>query len=354
MSQVSIISITENNDNVAGLSQITLKDDGDFPISLSYGKKPSIDILSKTNIEKVIKNIEFAATSSEAILFLQPKPSSNLVFTLHSDHGGDWLVHQIPFNKQIVKHALLKNIGLITSVVRTNSGYAIGGISAGTPGAKGASIPLLIELTDQLVEQRRFSPNNSLEGELRVLGKRGNDTILIINTNDGKSTLGYLPSNYFSIEKFELNGGAATGAIINNEIIVSYVDKENYLWIEKFNTNFQSIWKTKILKRVGVGAPQFQIHKLKNGITLIGENNKKLTVVGVTNNGELTNIFSDKTDIGSPRKLGFISIIDESNINIFADVLSYKHSQTLNCNKEMCEFRVHRRVNSELLISNRK
>jgi hypothetical protein len=352
MGQVSITDVIEKNRSIGDLSQVTLEDGQNFLITLSYKNRPTIDLFSVNDIKKLVASVDFI-TNSGAIALLQPQPNSDLVFSSHTENSGDLLVHKISLDKKKVKSALLKNIGLITSVIRTSSGYLIGGTGQGITSTLKGGVPLLIELNEQLKEINRSKNSESLIGEIRVLKQYGKNKSVILNTRD-ESFLGNTSSSLTLKDEIKLDGYAATGLSVADDVLVAYLDKENYLWLEKFDKNKKSNWKTKILKRNGIGDSQFQIMQIKNGIALIGINEDALTVAGVTNNGQLVNTFTDKSGIGSPNGLGFVLMTDGVNINIFEDVYSYADKDNFlkrKCLKDNCEFRVHMRVNGEQLFS---
>jgi hypothetical protein len=345
--EVTLVNIIEkNNTDIGMLTYIQLKNKQHFLVvpKVFAENDYAYEFYTMKDDKKPISNIKIP---NPTLLSLQSYNETDLIISIDLD--STIRLYQINSSLKIKNTAVLKNFGSVTNAKQINNGYMISGFSSDIPGTNGASAPLSVKLNDQLVEVNRFmyvSPNT---GEMRVLGQYGKNVIVIMNTSDGTSILGNLSSDFTLTDQIKLDGAGATGLISGDGIVVAYVDKENVLVMQRFDKDKKSLWKTNILKRSGVGAGQFNIIQHKKDFTLIGTNEKALTVIGITQNGSITNIFSDKSMLGGLIGRDYASMTDGVNIDIFGEVSRGK--STYKCSKAACEFRVHMRVNGDQLLS---
>lgn len=342
--QINTAEIVEKLENESDSTQVRLDNAKLHLAVISYGKKSTINLFDQKNIKRLILQNDFIEESG-AMVVLRPSLTSDLIFSLHLK---GWLATRISSNKLKIKQQLIEELGNINSVIKTKTGYLLGGYGLGVSNDRAKGVPLLIELNEELIEVKRLYDKKSVSGEIRLLQNNEEYTTAIINTND-ISKLVKLSQNFSIKSETLLNGYAATGLSTGGDFFVAYIDKENYLWAEKIDKNMQRLWKTKVLLLAGENDPQFLLMQVKSGFAIIGSNDGALVIAGISNNGVLANIFSDKLSFQESADLGYIAMSDENNINLFLEING--NEKYLKCsNNKYCKFRIHKQVNINKLL----
>jgi hypothetical protein len=342
--QINTVEIVEKLENESDLTQIKLDNSKLHLAVISHDKKSMINFFDQKNIKKRILQNDFIEESG-AMVVLRPSLTTDLIFSLHLK---GWLVTKITSNKLNFKQQIIKELGNINSVIKTKEGYLLGGDGLGESNSRAKSVPLMIELNEELIELKRLYNKKSDPGEIRLLQENEEYITAIINTNY-ISKLVKLSKDFLIKNEIILNGYASTGISTGGDFFVTYVDRENYLWVEKINKNMQRLWKTKILLLAGENAPQFLLLQVKNGFAIVGTNDGSLVVAGISSNGALANTFLDKQSFENSSDIEYISMSDENNINLFFEISGSE--KYLRCsNSKNCKYRIHKQVNINNLL----
>lgn len=310
VAQISSIHIVEDA-NATMYSQIRLTGGRDFfAIPRIDGEKYAVELFSLENDTNSIARVNMPYPP----IFMLQSHATDLI--IGADGNAMWYADQISEAIKIGRRTKLVGLSIVTSAIKVSDGYVVGGSSLDDK-------PLLIHLDKYLVEKKRLLMNSSPNGEAVVFAAEGGEIINIFNHDNGISVLTWLDSSFNVIKSLKLLGGAATGLLGRDGILVAYTSKENVITAEAFDKAGKSRWRSRVFERSGTSTAKFQIYELKHGYGLVGANRSALAVARIAPDGTVSYLAVDQSALSPPSGVSYTVIVRGADIHIFG--VGYKN-----------------------------
>jgi hypothetical protein len=254
-------------------------------IAHPLGEKPSlqlVDFFSGNAVSRV------ALDADNAPVFMPQGHQAGIVVTANG--MGEWVAIQLDKqSKSHKKYTKLKSMLSVTETTIADSKFIVSGVSKD-------NMPILIMLDGNLEIQHELTLNSKIKGQVSSVFSRGEKLYAAVSFFDISSELWELSRDLTIVKKIKLAGGAATGILLKSgDIAVTYsVGKDIFdVFVEKLDSNLNSIWVRKISTRTGVQTSRYLLCELPGGLGLVGGNNGRLMVARIDASGDIFHITED-------------------------------------------------------------
>ncbi len=195
------------------------------------------------------------------------------------------------------KHAELKSMLLVTETTSVGAKFAVAGISKD-------NMPVLIILGENLEIEHELILRSETKGQVSSVFAIAGKLYAVVSFLDRSYELWALAPNLSLVKKVKLSGAAATAiGLKNGDIAVTYSSGQDVfdVYVEKFDSNFNSLWKRKISTRTGVQTVRYVLCELPDGLGLVGGNNGHLLVARIDASGNHIRVTEDtRSGLHSP------------------------------------------------------
>jgi len=230
----------------------------------------------------------------------------------YMDYAGKVHVSQIDDSLTTLKRTVdLDNLSIVNEIVLMQGNYVIGGVGID-------DFASLIFLETNLSRQRKIGLPVTKKGEISSLILNQGRLFVVSSHSDATAYMHELSLSGVVRNSTQLRGGDATGISLGNRgFAISYrVDRE--VFIERFDSNFKSLWIRKLHDVAGV-ARRGNIHDMQDGMAWVGANSGKLMVYKLDDNGNVQHTSIDKSSgYGVPPSGNYLSMVLGRDIHIRA------------------------------------
>lgn len=193
---------------------------------------------------------------------------------------------------KVEKYGELKSMLAVMEIAQIDDRYIIGGISKDRT-------PVLVKVGYDLGIERELKLPS--KGQVTSVFGLVGEAYAVVNFEDGFSEVLRLSPDLSIQKKIKLIGVGATGIPLKDGgFAVTYTSLQSQdVFVERFNTNGQPLWKKKIFAKSGSGSYLCILRELPGGLGLIGGNKGRLLVARIDDSGQRVRIMED-THSGVP------------------------------------------------------
>jgi hypothetical protein len=197
--------------------------------------------------------------------------------------------------------------------------------------------PLVCVFDANLKKVRHAVLPRPLRGVVSSIASLHGSLVLAVNATDdaGHAWLWKLSPRLTASSNVELSGNGVLVASRNADLFISYSSDEE-VFAQLFDAQFQSKWKTKVLKRAGETTLFFSPIPLSQGFALVGANHGHLTVARLSSTGQLLYSSEDKRGELMPPASGYRIVVDGDQLNILG--IAMRRSDTTTANETSFRF----------------
>lgn len=256
------------------------------------------------------------ALDSGAPLFMAAGAQNGLLAITKGYENMVWIA--IKLNKalnRVEKHGELKSMVAVGTTTKIGDKYYIVGIDKKNQQA-------LLRMNAGLrVERERITTDPKTDGAMGIPFVASGKLHAMVGFMD-RSEIWEITPDFVPLKKIKLSGTAFSSIPLKEGgfAVLSQDLKTLDYFVERFNTNGQSIWRKKIytLSRTGAGTPPV-LCELPDGLCLVGGTNNRLLVARISADGERVRITEDtRSGLSVPLNAmaGYLVGVLDNNIHV--------------------------------------
>jgi hypothetical protein len=295
--QITIINSSQDT-NAASYGQLKLENGKEFfMVSSKELNTQSIELFALPDTKHRTEKIAFPYLP----MFILPFQATDLI--IGANASGVWYASKLTSSIKVSNQIQLRDFESVSSAITTTTGYMISGISQ-------SGKPLVIELSKNLVETQRSRFQDGLTGEAVIVSRSKTEAIIVLNLENGQSSIAWLSNGLVINRLAGLKGGATCAVSTEKGIAVTYSVGKNVVFEE-------SKWSKVLFQRDGPSTLKFQIIPIKTGFGIIGANKSTLVFVKIDTSGAESNIFVDKSGFLPPTENSYSVIVNPVGVHVF-------------------------------------
>jgi hypothetical protein len=286
-------------------SSIVLEKQIFFVTALKDKKLAELRFINPSSMQKNYQSVML----NEIPLFISNPSETNLV--VFADASSKWKVKKLDKNKKIAAQTTLDGFMVVTSTAKISNRYLISGRGVDEK-------PKLIYLDESLNQPKDINVLESETGEANVISRANHQAIIVFNSDNGKSSIARLTSNFNLTEKLPVSGSAVSITNHDQGFALSY-SKNNAIFIELLDKDFKPLWATQLYVRNNESSTKFVLKNIASELFVVGMNDSALTVTVLDRTGKKLSEFKDTSRLGMPTDSGYVVIPDkdEKSVHIF-------------------------------------
>lgn len=305
--QLSLVGSTvESADTAYGLvananvSTYWLK--GDFSSGIA---QMSMSDFLKDDSNNVLK---FISPYFPIVLAIKVTGKNDVSFPLIGlNDQGIWQIAIVNFkNLKIIKQTALTQFSLINGVESYNGNYYIIGMDF-------SDKPLLSIINMDTLAVKNLNLKSQHLGEASSILINKKEILILSNYRNATSDLQLLQTNGNTSLIKTFAGGAASGLILKDGIAITY-RLGSKIFVEKFNSKFESIWNTFLYNISGPSTKKNTLISLPNGLAYVGGVNSHLKIIRLNKSGQIINTTIDSEHEFLIPPIGMYSAAAEGNL----------------------------------------
>jgi hypothetical protein len=314
VAQISIFNSIEDANAVSYGQARLINGKEVFMVSNRESNQPSLDVFTLPDTKSRTAKIPLTFLP----MFMLPSQTTDLIIAANA--LGIWRASKLSNSLKVSNPVDLKDFESVNNAITTTAGYVLSGMSRGGK-------PLVIELDKNLVVVQRSSFNEDLTGEAVVVGRSKDEVTVVLNLENGRSSIAWLSRALAVNRLVALKGGVTSAVSIDNGIGVTYSVGKSVVF-EYLDLLGQPKWSSVLFQRDGPSSLKFQIVPLETGFGVIGANKAALTYTKIDLNGTVSNISIDKSGLLPPTENRYSVTVSATDIHIQGIAFSKNATQS--------------------------